>query len=547
MNILYQIALTVTAFGASLIIANLFFKKSEERTRFDIVFGLMSFALITWSIGRYQLLVANEYNNAIFWSYFLYNGSILVHILFLHTIFIFLGIETKRKLILLLFYCNALILLFANNIDFLTGSNYFIKELVPKLGFAYYEVPGKLYHLHLINYIFIPTYALFEMVRYLKKLSGEKLQQLKLIIFSSILGFFGGNSVVPLIYNIKLEPWLLIFVPFHLLTLTYAITKHKLFNIRVIATELLTFSIWIFLLIQVYVAENILELISDLVLFILVLIFGTFLIRSVLKEVQQREKMEELSNKLAVANEELKKLDSLKSEFISIASHQLRAPLTIIKGYLSLINDGTLGQTTKETEEAIKKASFATGQLIKLVDSLLDLSRIESGKIQYNFTEINLTKIVEEVVQEFQTQASEKNLRVIFNNETVEITNISADADKIREIVVNLVDNAIKYSDTGDIVITQKLIDKNKIRLEVKDNGIGINKDDQKRLFTKFIRSDDAKNRDPNGMGIGLYFAKRVIEDHGGRIWIESKGRGMGSTFFVEIPLNFINSASAAK
>ena len=540
MILVYQLVFAVTAFGASVVILSILFKKSVTRSRFDTLFGLMSLAFIIWAGGRLLVLFASTHGEALFWTHIFYVGSVLVHIFFLHTILVFLDLDKKRKLIIGIFYVNAAVLLAINIVDLVTGSGYFIKDVLPKLSFPYYEIPGPIYYLHLINYIFIPSYALVEMIRASFSLTGEKLLQLRMILFSSVLGFFGGNSVVPLVYDIPLEPFLLILVPFHLLTLTYGITKHHLFDVKVITTEVFTFIIWMALLLQIFFVQDVWSVVLTTGLFVLMVIFGTLLIRSVIREVDQRQRLQMLSEQLEEANKELKKLDVAKSEFISIAGHQLRAPLTVIRGYVSMALEGSFGGITKELADALSKVTYSAEQLVKLVASLLDLSRMESGRIKYEFMVSDFHALVKKVLDEFTPHAEKKGVRLVFENRAGALPQFAFDPDKMREVVVNLVDNAIKYSKEGEVAVREEVTATGgapHLRLSVRDSGIGIKKEDIGKLFSKFGRTEQAQLVDPNGMGIGLYFVKRVVEDHSGRVWVESEGLGKGSTFFVEIPM----------
>lgn len=246
------------------------------------------------------------------------------------------------------------------------------------------------------------------------------------------------------------------------------------------------------------------------------------------------------NRKLAESNDALKKFDQAKSEFISIAGHQLRAPLTVIKGYVSMFLEGSLGPITAKAKNAFAKTAISTEQLIKLVADLLNLSRIEAGRFQYEFVDDGLLGIVEEVVAEFTPKAKAKGLAFVFEDNIKKEPPLSIDRDKIREVVVNLVDNAIKYSKTGEVLVSMgesRTKGQGALRLSVKDSGLGIKKEDLGRLFTKFVRTEEARVSDPNGLGLGLYFVKRVAEDHGGKVWAESEGLGKGSTFVVELPL----------
>ena len=359
-----------------------------------------------------------------------------------------------------------------------------------------------------------------------------------LITFSLILIF---NLILPVVFEIvrfiSLAP--VFFLPFLLFT-GYAIYRHQFLDIKIIATETLSLVVLIITILQVLVSKNIPEIIFRVGIFLALLIFSILLIRSVRKEVEQREKLQVLSQELAKANDELKKLDQLKSEFISVASHQLRTPLTIIKGYVSLILEGTIKPGEQAEKDSLQKVATVTEQLIKLVSDLLNLSRIEAGKIKYDFTKNDFTKVIEEVISEIKPNAAKKGLELIFQNDAVNLLPSIFDADKFREIVINFTDNAIKYSTKGKIIVKLEKINGDqpaKIRFSVRDQGIGIKPEDLKKLFAKFMRAEEASRLDPNGMGLGLYFVKRVAEDHGGRVGVESAGLGEGSTFFVELPI----------
>lgn len=378
--------------------------------------------------------------------------------------------------------------------------------------------------------------------RYFKSQFAER-KQWRVMLFgisASYLSLIVTNFLLVLFYD---NTTFIAFGPLLMLPMIigagYAIWKHELLNIKVIATEILTFTILAISFFEILTFQNTAQLYFRIGVFILFFMFGVMLIKSVLKEVAQREGLEILTGKLEAANAELKKLDETKSEFISIASHQLRAPLTVIKGFISLFRENTLQSESPEGKEALGKIAISTEQLIKLISDMLNLSRIESGKIKYEFVKNNFVKVAEEVVAEFKGNAAKKNISLSWQNETGGLAPFLFDADKIREIVVNLIDNAIKYSVSGEVLVRLEKISaaKTKIRLSVKDRGLGIKPEDQKRLFAKFVRTEEASKSDPNGMGIGLYFVKRVVEDHGGKVGVESEGLGKGSTFFVELPI----------
>ncbi len=315
----------------------------------------------------------------------------------------------------------------------------------------------------------------------------------------------------------------------------YAIVRHQMFDIKVVATQALIIVLTVILFARIFASTTLSQIVIETLIFALVTFFGFLLVRSVMREVRQREELERLTRALASANAQLQRLDQAKSEFISLASHQLRVPLTIIKGYLSLIREGTISLASAKGKEALQRIAVSNEQLIKLIENMLNLSRIESGKIRYDFAPHDLVALVNEVLTEFQQTANEKHIELIFHTKG-RIPVLTFDTDKIREITTNLVHNAIKYSPKGRVTVSLEHKE-DMLRLTVRDTGIGIKPHDLKNIFVKFARTDEARIIDPSGMGIGLYFVKRVAEDHGGRAWAESEGPKKGSTFVVELPI----------
>ena len=239
------------------------------------------------------------------------------------------------------------------------------------------------------------------------------------------------------------------------------------------------------------------------------------------------------------ANLKLKELDELKTEFISIASHQLRTPLSIIKGYTSLIEDGAYGEVNKKERVILHNIDTSNERLIKLVDEFLNVSRIEQGRTQFRFAEMNIVSLTEEVITELKEKSNPKNIRLILQV-VLEVEKIIADEEKIRHCVFNFVDNAIKYSPVGSRIKVVLEPKNGGLNLQVFDAGVGLDKKDLTQLFQKFYRSPNVM-RDFQGTGLGLYVVKEFITAHHGKVWAKSKGVGKGSEFGFWIP--FANSA----
>ena len=248
------------------------------------------------------------------------------------------------------------------------------------------------------------------------------------------------------------------------------------------------------------------------------------------------KKVEEQTKELREAYEELKVLDKAKSEFISMASHQLRTPLAAIKGYVSLLIEGSYGKLSPKAKAPLKNIYKTNEQLIKLVNNLLDISRIESGRTVLNFREVSLEEVINEIIEELRVEADKKGLYIKFKKPAF-VPKIIADREKIKQVFLNLIDNAIKYTFRGGIVVSIEPQGSD-ILVKVMDTGIGMEKQDFSSLFKSFKRGKEGSKAWTGGAGIGVYIAKKFVDAHHGKIWVESKGKNKGTTFYVKLPLN---------
>lgn len=252
----------------------------------------------------------------------------------------------------------------------------------------------------------------------------------------------------------------------------------------------------------------------------------------------QYRKLQQQREALAAANDRLKALDQAKSEFISIASHQLRTPLTVIKGYLSLLMEGSAGRCDSVAMESIRKVSASTDRLVSLVNDLLDISRIERGVLLLDQVPARLELLAEGVVDELYTRAEKHNVVLTFHRSRKKTDTVLIDKKKIREVMMNMVDNAVKYTPAGGKIDVYVKKEKDKVLFEVKDTGMGLSPDTIPKLFEKFSRGEGVSVIDTEGVGLGLFVAKRIIDAHDGKIWAESKGKNKGSTFAFALPIS---------
>ncbi|HEX3082230.1 MAG TPA: ATP-binding protein [Candidatus Saccharimonadia bacterium] len=245
-------------------------------------------------------------------------------------------------------------------------------------------------------------------------------------------------------------------------------------------------------------------------------------------------RVDHATNRLRVANRHLKELDHAKDEFISMASHQLRTPLTTIKGYLSMMLEGDAGKLSKGQSEFTQYAFDSSERMVNLISDLLNVSRLSAGRFLIQTKPTDMIAMVNDEVRQLQSHASAKGIKLIFDAPPGGLPPAEVDDNKTRQVVMNFIDNAIYYTQQGEVRVTLEKAGEN-IRLEVRDTGIGVPEKARKKLFSKFFRADNAQTVRPDGTGLGLYLAKRVIQDQGGTI-IFSSVEGKGSTFGFELP-----------
>ncbi|PIP86785.1 hypothetical protein COV42_01070 [Candidatus Campbellbacteria bacterium CG11_big_fil_rev_8_21_14_0_20_44_21] len=504
-----------------------FFK--DWRNRQNQIFFLMTLSIALWSFSYWQWLSSGNADESLNWVRLLSLGSMFIPVFFFHWVAKLLGIADKNGKIIKLAYSLAIFF------SFFIFSPHFIKSVQPKLFFSFWPNPGIIYSLYFfLIYVSLISYTAFLLIKHYRLSSdNQEKGRVLYIIIGLFFGFGGGLSNFPLWYGINIPPYGNFAVALFPFLLGYAALKHSLFHIKVIATELLIFSLWLFILFRLLLTETLSDQITDGVLLLLLLAIGALLIKSVRQEVRQREKLEKLTKELEKANARLKELDQLKTEFLSLASHQFRSPLTAMKGYSSLILEGSYGEVNPSVKEAVQNIFYSADNLSEVVQDFLDVSRIEQGRMKYDFVKVDMKKLIESVINELKPNIQEAGLGIKFEFEPGEYF-VKADRGKLNQVIINLVDNAQKYTKEGEIAVSLVKKDK-KVLTKIKDRGIGIKKEDLPKLFGKFVRSKDANEVNVKGTGLGLYLVKKIMEAHQGRVWAYSAGIGGGSTFFLEL------------
>jgi two-component system, NtrC family, sensor histidine kinase KinB len=231
-----------------------------------------------------------------------------------------------------------------------------------------------------------------------------------------------------------------------------------------------------------------------------------------------------------------KMLDKMKSDFISIAAHQLRTPLAAIKWCIKLVLDEDEGKINEGQRDVLTKGYVSNERVIELVNDMLNVSRIEDNRLIYSFNEEDINNALQIVLSSLEKIIQDKKIELIVNrDETLPL--VLMDKDKMILVLQNLLENAVKYTPENGKIEVFITADKNKLNVRIKDNGVGIPKDDQKKLFTKFFRAGNVIRIQTEGSGLGLFICKNIIESHGGKISFKSE-EGLGSEFVFHIPVS---------
>jgi signal transduction histidine kinase len=318
--------------------------------------------------------------------------------------------------------------------------------------------------------------------------------------------------------------------------MSYMIIRFKAFNVKLFAVQILVATLFFIIFAALFIrnVENV-RIITFITL-ILTTIAGYFLIGSVRKEIEAKDLIQKQKDQLEKANLRLQELDIQKNEFLSFATHQIRSPLASMKGYASLILEGDVGPISEDMRKMAQTILTSANTLARVVEDYLNITRIELGTMKYDMKQIDFAELVNEVVNEQKPSIEAKGLSFSVSFDDTQSYPIRADVDKFKQVLMNTVDNSLKYTATGSLSIRlEKNAAHGLIHLSVTDTGVGIAHDVMPKLFRKFSRASNASEANIHGTGLGLFIAKEVVVAHGGRIWAESEGEGKGSTFHVDM------------
>ena len=486
----------------------------NKKSKLNQIFFLFTVTVAIWLLATFLMLLSKTDEQAIFWDRIVYVGVVFIPTTFYHFTLVFTKTKNQKRLLYLGYLLSFLFLI-------LSRTNYFVEDLY-KYSWGVHTQARFFHHIFLVffaSYICLAFLNIYRYHRQVKDIERRQAAYILLVIFIIVL-----NSLAFLpAYNINISPFFSYSLPIiTILILSFAIIKYHLFEIRVILTEILVGVMGIILFVLPFLMPSFNLKILTFFIFILFLVFGYLLIKSTYQEIKRIEELERISQ--------------AKTEFISITSHQLRTPLSAIKGYLSMVLEGSFGEVSEKAKKALEKVYQSNERLIRVVNTFLDVSKIEMGKEELNLEKTSLEDLISEVIFESEPKAKDKNLYLKFEKPKISFPKILVDRQRIREALTNIIDNAIRYTQKGGINIKLESANK-RVRIIIADTGEGLTKEEISKIFEKFSRGTAGTKFWVEGVGLGLYLARKFVELHGGKIWAESEGKGKGSTFYIELPI----------
>ncbi|MFM2381270.1 MAG: hypothetical protein RLZZ76_37, partial [Candidatus Parcubacteria bacterium] len=357
-------------------------------------------------------------------------------------------------------------------------------------------------------------------------------------LLTFLLAFTSGNIISSFSDDWTISQYGLFGMPIFASLIAYSIVKFKAFNVKVAGAQVLVVILWILVGSLLLIVKSDTSKLVAATTLIFTTFAGYFLVRSVKREIKQREQIEQLASGLEQANDQLKVLDKMKSEFVSIASHQLRSPLTAVRGYSSMILEGSFGPVPDKAKDAVERIAEASRFMASSVEDYLNVSRIQAGNMKYEYSDFNLKDLASRVADDTRQIAIKKGLLLTFKTAVTKTGIVHADIGKTRQIIDNLVNNSLKYTPKGSIeVLVRDEPKAKKIFVEIKDTGIGMSPKTIENMFGKFERASNANEVNVTGTGLGLYIARKMAREMGGDVSAHSEGEGKGSLFRIELPL----------
>ncbi len=514
---------------------------------FAKTFFVFVVAFCLWLVGDHILWTSNNYDliHAV-WTFLDYT-EIVFFMFGLYFILVFLrerDISIATKVLLFVLTLPPLV---ASFLGYSTTVFYHpVCESLNSNFITYYKLSVE---------AFVVGIILLNLIIHIFRKYDKQDKKADIVVMSTIFIMLAGWGVAEYLAsstgNYEIHLYAMFSLPIFVVILVYSIFELDIFHFKILGTHYLVAVLVLLMGGQLFFVESGIDSTLTVVTLGATIFIAAVLFFNLKKESDQRRHIETISvllrkskdkvseNNLYLekTNQRLRVLDKMKTEFLSLASHQLRSPLTAIKGYSSMLSDGDFGVLNDKQKDAIDRIFKSSKHLAVVVEDLLSVAKIEQGGMQYVMKVFDLEKVVEDLVHDLQINAKEKNLKLSFADDDQAPYLTKGDMEKLRQVMMNFIDNSIKYTKEGYIEIgLRKDIARKRVIFYVKDTGMGISPEIKDTLFQKFARGIGGR-MDATGSGLGLYLAKEVVEAHSGNVWAESEGLGKGSTFFMELVL----------
>ena len=521
-----------TALLAIFIIGSFLFFKDRKNLTVRILTGLFILFFV-WTIIDVIIWATNRSDLVLFLWAMIVLIEPIIYILAFYTLFSFSYNKTPAFIINLFvtLLLLPLILFIPTNLN-LSGINLYDCNAI--------EGPLASVYTYFLEILFIFG-IIFVATKKIVSLETRK-ERVKTLFFALgllafLAAFASGNIIGSVTGDWILAQYGLLGMPIFVGFLTYLIVEYKIYNLNILGAQALIVTLWFLIGSLLFVAQSIqTKIVSGFTLLVAV-VLGIILVRSIKNTVHQREEIEKLAVKLERTNVRLQQLDKLKSEFVSIASHQLRSPLTSIRGYISMMQEGSFGAVTAKMIEPLQRINESASMMATSIEDFLSVSRIESGNMKYEYSDFNLRDQAEHIVDDLRPEALKKGLLLLFRTDLNCQGIVKADVGKIQQILHNLINNSLKYTPKGTITVYVHDDKKRKLLyVEIIDTGIGMSQVTIDSLFEKFTRAQNANSVNIKGTGLGLFIAREMARAMKGDVTAHSEGEGKGSHFIFTIP-----------
>lgn len=516
-----------------------FVYRFSSRRTCSILFGLFTLLLSLWLISD---LIAWHSNNyylvAAFWSILDYI-SILFYLV-LACFFIVQTLKLQRMpnklnfLVFLIALPPLILTVTGTSVGVFDETNC---EMAGNNFLASYKLGIEL--LSIITIFYLGMYASVKHWKEKQYRNQVLVLMLSSVIFLAIFSSADYIAVYTDIFEISL--YALFTLPIFLVILTFNIIEQGTFNLKGDSFTLAKLLFFIFILVAIFnlvLADDTLEFGITWASTIVTSGFGLLLLRSARREVHQRKQIETLATNLERVNIRLQALDKQKSEFVSIASHQLRSPLTAIRGYAAMFLDGSYGSLTQKQTEPLNRIGESAKLMASSIEDFLNVSRIESGNMKYEYSDFSIAEQASHIVDDLRPEALRSGLVLLYRSDLTSKGFVHADIGKTQQILHNLINNSLKYTQKGTInVFAHENLRLKKMYIEIIDTGIGISAETIRDLFEKFSRAKNANTVNIKGTGLGLFVAREMARAMSGDITAHSEGEGKGSHFVLTLPL----------